>query len=112
MGETPDLNWQESLKAQRLGVPDQKALAMMANRGGIQAPKGPAGSLMLFESNTLHASNLNMSPWPRSNLFFVYNSVENLLEEPYAANSERPDFLGARKNTAPLTMHDDFPELA
>ncbi|MCL7945388.1 ectoine hydroxylase [Marinobacter sp. ATCH36] len=112
VGETPDLNWQQSLRSQRLGVPDQKALAMMANRGGIQAPKGPAGSLMLFESNTLHASNSNMSPWPRSNLFFVYNSVDNLLVEPYAANSERPDFLGARKNTAPLTMYDDFPELA
>lgn len=112
MGETPDLNWQQSLRSQRLGVPDQTALTRMANRGGIQAPKGPAGSLMLFECNTLHASNSNISPWPRSNLFFVYNSVDNLLEKPYAANSARPDFLAARKNTAPLTMHDDFPELA
>ncbi len=85
---------------------------MMARRGGIQAPKGPAGSLMLFECNTLHASNSNISPWPRSNLFFVYNSVDNLLKEPYAAKSERPEFLGARKNTTPLTMHDDFPALA
>lgn len=112
VGETPDLNWQQSLKSQRLGVPDRKALGIMANRGGIQAPKGPAGSLMLFECNTLHASNSNISPWPRANLFFVYNSVDNALQEPYAANSARPDFLGARKNTAPLTMHDDFPELA
>lgn len=110
-GETPDLNWKQSLKYQRLGVPDQKALARMANRGGIQAPKGPAGSLLLFECNTLHASNSNMSPWPRSNLFYVYNSVNNQLVEPYAAKSERPDFLGARKNSDPLTMHDDFPHL-
>ena len=112
MGETPEANWQESLKAQKLGVPDQQALADLAERGGIQAPKGPAGSLLLFECNTLHASNENMSPWPRSNLFFVYNSVDNALDEPYAAPSRRPDFLATRGNIEPLTMHDDFPELS
>ncbi len=112
MGETPEANWQESLKAQKLGVPDQQALADLAERGGIQAPKGPAGSLLLFECNTLHASNENMSPWPRSNLFFVYNSVDNALDEPYVAPSRRPDFLATRGNIEPLTMHDDFPELS
>ncbi|MDN3520143.1 ectoine hydroxylase [Halomonas ramblicola] len=112
MGETPEMNWRESLKAQRIGVPDKDALAMLAENGGIQAPKGPAGSLLLFECNTLHASNENMSPWPRSNLFFVYNSVDNALEEPFAAPSPRPEFLGARRNVRPLEMHDDYPELA
>lgn len=112
VGETPDKNWKDSLKAQRLGVPDQTALARLADRGGIQAPKGPAGSLLLFECNTLHASNKNMSPWPRSNLFFVYNSVENTLGQPYAAKHERPEFLATRKSFEPLTMYDDFPDLA
>ncbi|MBK1851774.1 ectoine hydroxylase [Marinobacter sp. 1-4A] len=112
VGETPDLNWKDSLKSQRLGTPDRDSLAWLAERGGIEAPKGPAGSLLLFECNTLHASNKNMSPWPRSNLFFVYNSVENTLGEPYAAKQQRPEFLAARKNCAPLSMHDDFPELA
>ena len=112
VGETPDLNWKDSLKAQRLGVPDRDVLAMLADRGGIKAPKGPTGSLMLFECNTLHASNKNMSPWPRSNLFFVYNSVENKLGKPFATGTERPEFLGARENCAPLSMHDEFPEHA
>jgi len=112
VGETPEMNWKDSLKAQKLGVPDKDQLAKLASKGGIQAPKGPAGSLLLFECNTLHASNENMSPWPRSNLFFVYNSVENKLDEPYGAPVRRPEFLGARKNTQPLTMHDEFPELA
>ncbi|MFP4138070.1 MAG: ectoine hydroxylase [Halomonas sp.] len=112
MGETPEMNWQESLKAQKIGVPDQGALARLAERGGIQAPKGPAGSLLLFECNTLHASNENMSPWPRSNLFFVYNSVDNALQEPFAAPSRRPEFLATRGRIEPLTMHDDFPELS
>ena len=112
VGETPDTNWQSSLKMQETGVPSQDVLATLAQRGGIQAPKGPAGSLLLFECNVLHASNSNMSPWPRSNLFFVYNSVENQLNEPYAARSRRPEFLGARKNISPLEIYDDYPELA
>lgn len=112
VGETPDTNWQSSLKMQETGVPSQDVLAKLAQRGGIQAPKGPAGSLLLFECNVLHASNSNMSPWPRSNLFFVYNSVENQLNEPYAARSRRPEFLGARKNIGPLEIYDDYPELA
>ncbi|WP_317848695.1 hypothetical protein [Marinobacter sp. R17] len=53
-----------------------------------------------------------MSPWPRSNLFFVYNSIENTLGEPYAAPQARPEFLASREQCESLTMHDDFPELA
>ncbi|MFT6466125.1 ectoine hydroxylase [Halopseudomonas sp.] len=112
VGETPEANWESSLKAQKVGVPDETVLADLGKRGGIQSPKGPAGSLLLFECNVLHASNGNMSPWPRSNLFFVYNSVDNPLGVPYAAKSERPEYLGARRNVKPLEIHDDFPELA
>ena len=112
LGETPEKNWLNSLKRQNTGIPDKDILASLAKRGGIEAPKGPAGSLLLFECNTLHASNENMSPWPRSNLFFVYNSVDNQLQSPYAAPSPRPNYLGNREDVSPLHMHDDYPELA
>ena len=112
VGETPDMNWKDSLKVQRLGVPEQQDLARLAEKGGIQAPKGPAGSLLLFECNTLHASNKNMSPWPRSNLFFVYNSIDNPLEQPYAGTRPRPEFLATRRDPRVLDMLDDYPELA
>ena len=111
VGETPEQNWTRSLKSQQTGVPDQRMLSQLAKRNGIQAPKGPAGSLLLFECNVLHASNENMSPWPRSNLFFVYNSVDNQLQAPYAAPGPRPEYLGARDNVRTLVMHDEFPEL-
>lgn len=103
-GETPEGNWKESLKAQSAGVPDRRTLQKLATKGGIQAPKGGPGSLLLFECNTLHASNKNMSPWPRSNLFFVYNSVENTPVEPYCGNPPRPGFLAERAAFEPLTM--------
>ena len=102
VGRTPEDNYQSSLKKQELGVPSDKDLDRMIERGGIKAPTGPAGSLIVFECNTLHASNANMSPWPRSNLFFVYNSVENQLEQPFCGNRPRPDFLGNRSNTEAL----------
>lgn len=106
VGETPEDNWKDSLKSQRLGVPETEHLRRIAEVGGIQAPKGPPGSLLLFECNTLHASNQNLSPWPRANLFFVYNSVENLLREPYSGTRPRPEFLAARENVTALDMHD------
>ncbi|MFC4257692.1 ectoine hydroxylase [Marinobacter lacisalsi] len=102
VGRTPEDNYQSSLKKQELGVPNDQDLAELADQGGIQAPTGPAGSLIIFECNTLHASNANMSPWPRSNLFFVFNSVENQLVNPYCGNKPRPGFLGNRANTAAL----------
>ncbi|MDX1635257.1 MAG: ectoine hydroxylase [Marinobacter sp.] len=102
VGRTPEDNYQSSLKKQELGVPGDKALNDLIERHGITAPTGPAGSLIIFECNTLHGSNANMSPWPRSNLFFVYNSVENQLQQPFCGNKPRPDFLGNRTQTEAL----------
>lgn len=102
VGQTPEQNWSNSLKHQRVGLPSRTDVDALAGDGGIQAPTGPAGSLLLFECNTLHASNRNMSPWPRANLFFVYNSVENRLAQPFAGTSPRPGYLGARANQKAL----------
>jgi len=103
VGRTPENNYKESLKTQNLGVPDGASLSQLMNENSIEAPKGPAGSLIIFECNTLHGSNANMSCWPRSNLFFVYNSVHNTLVEPFCGNKPRPGFLANRKNWEPLT---------
>ncbi len=105
IGPTPERNWEESLIKQTVGLPSREAVATLANKNGIQAPTGPAGSLLLFECNTLHASNRNMSPWPRANLFFVYNAVSNQLLQPFGRTEPRPEYLSARKRTAPLVAH-------
>ncbi|WP_163576929.1 ectoine hydroxylase [Halomonas faecis] len=102
VGRTPENNYKESLKSQYIGVPDERSLRELMAKGDIEAPKGPAGSLIIFECNTLHGSNINMSCWPRSNLFFVYNSVENTLHDPYCGNKPRPEFLANRTNWEPL----------
>ncbi|MEP1213940.1 MAG: ectoine hydroxylase [Marinobacter sp.] len=104
-GSTPQRNWEQSLKKQSVGLPSREAVGSLADRNGIQAPTGPAGSLLLFECNTLHASNRNMSPWPRANLFFVYNAVSNRLVQPFGRTDPRPEHLAARQRTTPLIAH-------
>ena len=94
VGPTPEEHHKQSLKTQQIGVPSEHALTKMIDRYGIEAPTGPAGSLLLFDCNTLHGSNANMSPDPRSNVFFVFNRRDNACGEPYAANKRRPRFLG------------------
>ncbi|NLO79143.1 MAG: ectoine hydroxylase [Xanthomonadaceae bacterium] len=96
VGATPDDHYRNSLKEQQIGVPDEDSIRELVQAGGIEAPKGPAGSMLLFECNVLHGSNANMSPYPRSNVFFVFNSVENRLQQPFAARKPRPWFLAAR----------------
>ncbi|PAU74938.1 ectoine hydroxylase [Halomonas salipaludis] len=93
LGETPDDHHKQSLKMQELGVPGREALGELIERHGIEAPTGAAGGLLLFDCNTLHGSNANMSPDPRSNAFFVYNRRDNRCVAPYAARRARPAFL-------------------
>ncbi|MFQ3788457.1 ectoine hydroxylase [Halomonas sp. A29] len=102
VGRTPTDNYKESLKSQDVGVPDNASLRELMLKGEIEAPKGPAGTLVMFECNTMHGSNMNMSCWPRSNLFFVYNSVENGLLNPFCGNRPRPEFLANRTDWNPL----------
>ena len=78
------------------GVPDDESLARMVKEGGIVAPTGPVGSVTFFECNTMHGSNSNITPDPRSNIFMVFNSVENTLVEPFCGLAPRPDFIGKR----------------
>jgi ectoine hydroxylase len=95
-GATPDDHFRESLRRQEVGTPDDESLRWLVERGGIEAPTGPAGSIVLFDSNTMHGSNSNITPAPRSNIFAVYNSVENALVPPYSGTRPRPEFIASR----------------
>ena len=100
-GETPADNFRSSLREQNLGTPDEVCLNTLATRG-IDASTGPAGSVTLFDCNTLHGSGSNITPWPRSNLFFVYNSVHNLPVAPFCGQAPRPNFVAERKDFTPV----------
>lgn len=97
VGETPDNHYKDSLRKQEYGVPDPVSLQLLAEQGGIQAVTGRAGSVVFFDCNTMHGSNGNISPWPRANVFTVYNSVENTLDAPKFGLKPRPEFIATRQ---------------
>ncbi len=101
VGQTPQDFHKESLRVHRItvGSPGQEHLTRLAGEHGIDQITGPAGSAVMFDSNLLHGSNGNITPFPRSNIFIVYNSVENTLQEPFAADRPRPQHLGNREFT-------------
>lgn len=101
IGETPDNNHASSLQEQTVGVPSQAAITALAEQCGIGQFTGPAGSALWFDSNIMHASANNITPYPRSNVFLVFNSVENAPVQPFAASTRRPAHI-ANPDPTPL----------
>jgi ectoine hydroxylase len=99
-GATPENHHAASLRKQEYGVPSVEALRDLVEAGGMAAAHGPPGTLVIHEGNTMHGSPDNITPFSRTNVFFVYNSVENTpAERPFAAPAFRPRFLGSRDFT-------------
>ncbi|MFE4669105.1 ectoine hydroxylase [Streptomyces sp. NPDC056716] len=98
-GATPEDNYKKSLQMQDAGTPSDEALTKMASEYGIKLFTGRAGSATWFDCNCMHGSGDNITPFPRSNVFIVFNSVENAALEPFAAPVRRPEFIGARDFT-------------
>ncbi|MGW4227279.1 ectoine hydroxylase [Streptomyces bauhiniae] len=98
-GATPKDNYKKSLQMQDAGTPSDEALTELASEHGIRLFTGAAGSATWFDCNCMHGSGDNITPFPRSNVFIVFNSVENTAVEPFAAPVRRPEFIGARDFT-------------
>jgi ectoine hydroxylase len=97
VGRTPENHYQASLKKQEYGVPDTDSLATLVRRGGrIDAPIGPPGTAVFFDCNTMHGSNSNITPYPRRNVFFVFNSIDNRLQDPFCGLAPRPEYIATR----------------
>ncbi|MDF1797312.1 MAG: phytanoyl-CoA dioxygenase family protein [Coxiellaceae bacterium] len=100
-GATPEDNYKTSLRKQTYGVPSHDAMRTLADEGGMVGVYGPPGTVVFHEGNLMHGSADNISAYARTNLFFVYNSVENIPDKPFGADKPRPEFL-ARRDYTPL----------
>lgn len=96
-GRTPEQHYLHSLRKQEYGVPDHFALEWLCGQGEIVTSVGPPGTATFFECNMMHGSGGNMTPFPRSNVFFVYNSIENVLVEPFSGQPPRPEHIASRR---------------
>lgn len=96
VGRIPKSHREESLRCEETGTPDEASLIELTVRGSIAQCLGPAGTVVFFDSNLMHGSSSNITPYPRRSLFVVYNAVSNALEEPFAAPTRRPDHIASR----------------
>jgi len=101
-----DPEWKSHLTVDLKYSLTQETLAEYTNRYGMVAPKGAAGSVLLFAPSIFHGSAPNISPFDRNLALVSYNSVENQLQE---VENPRPWFLAERDFTplvpdeAPIT---------
>ena len=67
---------------------DNSRVASAVEVNGIVAPKGPAGSVIFANTNIIHGSASNVSPWDRVLISLTLNSVENKHQD-----SSRPEWV-------------------
>lgn len=108
-GETPEKHFEASLKKQEYGVPSDQSLQQLVNEGGIVSAKTRPGSVILFDCNTMHGSNGNITPIPRSNVFFVFNSFSNRVVDPFCKQPPRPEFICNRNCIVPIKPKKFYP---
>ena len=85
-------------------IPD-KTLARLVQQYGIVAPKGSAGSVLLFHPSCVHGSGSNMSPFNRALAIINYNSVDNTPKTP--VKEARPEFLASLDYTPIKPLSDE-----
>ena len=74
----------------------------LVERGGIVAPKGPPGSMILFHSCLVHASSSNLSPWNRVSVYLSLCAVSN-----HIRRFKRPGYIAHRDFTPLKCLPDD-----
>jgi ectoine hydroxylase len=81
---------------------DNDTIAKLVARGGIVAPKGPAGSMILFHSCLVHASTSNLSPWNRVAVYLSLCACDN-----HIRRFKRPEYIAHRDFTPLELLPDD-----
>ena len=111
VGETPRNAWETSLKDPLFfGTPSSHSLHKLVHDMGLglQSCMAPAGSLLLFDSNLMHASTNNMSAFDRVNAFFAFTALSNAAG-PIFTGAGRPEYLATRDASYTSTPMQPIP---
>lgn len=81
---------------------DRATVTKLADRGGIVAPTGPAGSVLMFHSCLVHASPANISPWNRTIVYLSLCAVSNHIRK-----FSRKEWIAHRDFTPIEALADD-----
>lgn len=96
--------WIPNLTAKMKYTLPKDSLVSLTREAGIVAPKGRAGSVLLFDCNIAHASPANLSHLGRTIALYTYNRVDNA---PSESALHRPDFLVSRDTRPIVPMFGD-----
>jgi ectoine hydroxylase len=80
---------------------DNDTITRLVEEGGIVAPKGPPGSMLLFHGNLVHASGSNLTPWSRWIVYLSLNRCDNAIRR-----FQRPTWI-ANHDFTPIEMLAD-----
>ena len=64
---------------------DEATVTGLVEAGGIVAPTGKPGGLLLFHGNLVHGSAGNITPYPRKIVYLTLNAVSNAIRRPTRA---------------------------
>ncbi len=81
---------------------DHDTIRKLVERGGLVAPKGPAGSMIVFHGCLVHGSTSNLSPWDRWNVYLSLCAVSN-----HIRRFKRPAYIAHRDFTPIASLPDD-----
>ena len=80
---------------------DNATITRLVEEGGIVAPKGLPGSLLMFHGNLVHASGSNLTPWSRWIVYLSLNRCDNAIRR-----FKRPTWI-ANHDFTPIAMLPD-----
>ncbi len=81
---------------------DHETITRLAEEGGIVAPTGKPGSVLMFHGNLVHASPPNITPFPRKIVYLTLCAVSN-----HITKFTRPEWVAHRDFTPIEPVADD-----
>jgi ectoine hydroxylase len=81
---------------------DEETVTRLVRQGGIVAPTGKPGGMLMFHGNLVHGSSGNITPYPRKIVYLTLNAVSNYIRTP-----TRPDYIAHRDFRPIETVEDD-----
>lgn len=81
---------------------DNDTVTRLVQKGGVAAPTGQPGGMLMFHGNLVHGSAGNITPYPRKIVYLTLNAVSNRIQKP-----TRPEFIAHRDFTPIVPVGDD-----
>ena len=81
---------------------DNEEVTKLVEAGGIVAPTGKPGTVLMFHGNLVHASPPNITPYPRTIVYLTLCAVSN-----HITQFKRPEWIAHRDFTPIEPVSDD-----